>query len=416
MRRATATLFAIAALLAGPSSVFAQETPASDEADEIVPMSFTVIATPPVCPDCIVINAAGDVTPDSSRDFALFLAQSRLKGDLPREPRKGQALPADAPRVIVAFDSNGGNVTPALVIGRRIRELGWNTLVGQARIEDDQVVFDEAGCYSACSMMMLGGVERLILPQSKAGVHQFSPEFNKDESFSADDMNDVIREYGRTVTMVYDYVVEMGIDVSFFATTMRTPFAGINVLPSSEWLQVGLATRLLPDRKVFTVEDLMSVGAAAPARKLVLQKAGGEPDWTLARADDGVAIARFSDPSFGALTVSCMDRDSARLELTLRNLTEAELQRLRSAALARKRLRIGEREVAIADIAPAGDGEQALVAPLDVRDLNALRETGGVLALAVIDRSGAPAKPPITLDGTRAAKAISTMMANCGGA
>jgi hypothetical protein len=414
MRRAAAALLALAAIIAASSPLRAQDAPASDEADDLVPMTFTIVATPPVCPDCIVINAAGDVTPDSSRDFALFIAQSRLKGDLPREVRKGKPAPTDAPRVIVAFDSDGGNVTPALVIGRRIRELGWNTVVGQARVEDDQVVFDEAGCYSACSMMMLGGVERLILPQSKAGVHQFSPEFGKDESFTADDMNDVIREYGRTVTMVYDYVVEMGIDVSFFAETMRTPFAGINVLPSSEWLQVGIATRLLPDRKVFTVEDLMSVGAA-PARKLELQKANIAPEWTLAEADDGVAIARFADPAFGLLTVTCIAHDSAQLELTLRNLTESSLDRLRSAALARKRLRIGEREVSIADVAPPGEGEQALIAPLDARDLNALRETDGELALAVINRSGKPAVPPIMLDGARAAKAINNVMASCGG-
>ena len=125
-------------------------SPAYAGGNNVDPMSFTIVAGVDKCPGCIAINAAGEITDDTSHDFAVFLAQNRLKGALPKEIRKGEAAPANAPHVIVGFESIGGKVLPALVIGRRLRELGWTTVVGQAVSRESGLVFESAGCYSAC--------------------------------------------------------------------------------------------------------------------------------------------------------------------------------------------------------------------------------------------------------------------------
>ncbi|MFN8830258.1 MAG: hypothetical protein ACK50Q_03210 [Labrys sp. (in: a-proteobacteria)] len=409
MRRFAASLIALATVAA--TATFAAPVQAQTSAPEpySIPMTFQVIASSTSCDGCVVINAIGEINQDTSRDFALFVAETRLQGIIPREPRKGAKPDPNGPKVIVAMDSIGGTVMSALVIGRRIRELGWTTVIGQARMDGDQLVFDKAGCYSACSMMLLGGVERLVIPGSKAGIHQFSPNFEDNETFSSQDMRNIIREYGRTVSTVYDYAAEMGVDVGFFVETMRTPFSGMYVVPSDQWLKLGIATRLLPDEAASVIDDIIGrkpVETAPPAPVAA---------WTVARPEGGAAFASFADPDRGAVTVTCVARESARLDITLRGLSPTTLDRLRTAALARKRLRLGDREVAIAEVGPPGPQEQVLSAKLDARDLNALRDVGDTLAFAILDRSGRPAAPAIEIDGTGAAQAISEMMSGCGG-
>jgi hypothetical protein len=410
MRRFAASLIALATVAGAAALVAPNMAKASSSDIDSQPMTFRIVASAPNCDGCVVINATGEINQDTSRDFALFVAETRLKGVLPREPRKGAKPDPTAPKVIIAMESIGGTVTASLVIGRRIRELGWTTVVGQARIQDDKVVFDKAGCYSACSMMMLGGVERLVVPGSKAGIHQFSPDFGKNETFSSDDMRDIIREYGRTVSTVYDYASDMGVDVAFFVETMRTPFSGMYVVPREDWVKLGIATRLLPEETAPAVDDI--IGRSQPD---AIKQAPAAAAWTVGRPEGGAAFAAFADPDRGAVTVTCVARESARLDLTLRGLSPTVLDRLRAAALARKRLRLGDREVAIAEVGPPGVQEQALSARLDARDLNALRDIGGTIAFAILDRSGHPAAPAIEIDGTGAAQAISEMMSGCGG-
>lgn len=65
-----------------------------------------------------------------------------------------------APHTLI-LSSNGGSVTEALLIARRINSLGINTYIPA-----------NAGCYSACAMIFLGGVVRIA--DGELGVHQVS--------------------------------------------------------------------------------------------------------------------------------------------------------------------------------------------------------------------------------------------------
>jgi hypothetical protein len=410
-----------------------QRLPAHARDDEAKPLAFTIVAAGKDCPGCVVINARGEVTDDSSRDFALFVAEGRLKGILPKEPRRGATRDVNAPRVIVAFESIGGKVVPGLVIGRRIRRLGWTTIVGQGRLTEKGVLFEPAGCYSACSMMMLGGVERFVAPGSKPGVHQFSPQFKDEETFSASDMNAIVRDYARQVVGVYDYVQEMGVDIGFFIATLRTPFNSMDVLSQDRWIKLGLATNLLPDGDETPIVAVLDAGRAkeafplpkvahadtaelpVDAQPVAASSSAPASDgaWIVRRGEGGSLDARFSDNSI-SLSLACVRPDAAKLELIFKALDPINLEHIRAAAFATKRLGLGGREIAIAAVAAPGRGEQGVEALLDTRDLKALQDADA-LTVAVLDRSGRPAAHVASVSGAGAAKAISDAMARCGG-
>jgi hypothetical protein len=289
-------------------------------------------------------------------------------------------------------------------------------------------------------MVMLGGVERYVVPGSKPGVHQFSPQFKEDETFSAADMNAIVRDYGRQVAGVYDYTREMGVDISFFIATMRTPFTSMDVLDAQHWIKLGLATGTLPDRQHLTVADILSaqgnagltskvldatgasaslptaVTASAPLVQAASTTAGAGPPgvWTTGNSAIGERSAFFSDRSV-SVSLACTHADEARLDVTFKSLGPSELQHLRAAAFSAKRLAIGGRQLPIAAVAAPGSGEQALQAVLDLPDLKALQD-GASVTISVLDRSGKPAGQSAALPSIGAAQAIADAMSRCGGA
>lgn len=68
------------------------------------------------------------------------------------------ALPLD--QAIVAFNSDGGNLSAGLGIGRAIRLKEFTTLVPKNSI-----------CASACGLAWLGGFERLVDEGAQVGFH-----------------------------------------------------------------------------------------------------------------------------------------------------------------------------------------------------------------------------------------------------
>ena len=400
-------------------------------ADTADAMTFNIVAGPDKCPGCVAINAAGEITDDTSHDFAVFVAQNRLKGTLPKEVRKGEARPANMPRVIVGFESIGGKVLPALVIGRRLRELGWTTIVGQAVNRESGIVFESAGCFSACSMVMLGGAERFVVPGSKAGVHQFSPQFGDDENFNANEMNEIVRDYGRQVVNFYDYVQDMGVNIDFFMATMRTPFTSMDVMAPSRWTSTGLATGTLPGSDETPVADIMAAGMSpsASAKKPAIvetteKHAEAAPLtsqgllaglWTVNHPVSGPVAAYFANDNV-RISVACAAKESmARIDLIFKDLDPVDLEHIRAAAFASHKIKFAERELAIANVPAAGRGEQGVAALIGINELKGL-PSSETLTFAVLDRAGNPAGRVGSFPFGGAAKAIDDATARCGGA
>ena len=391
--------------------------------DDSQPMHFSIVASGKSCPGCVVINASGQVVDETSRNFSVFLSQNRLSGVLPAEPVDGQLPPADAPKVIVAFESIGGKVQPALIMGRRIRKAGWMTVIGQARLQRGQAVFDQAGCFSACTMVMLGGTARFVVPGSKVGVHQFSPQFTDGESFDAREMGQIVRDYGREVVSVYDFVKNMGVNEAFFTTTLRTPFNSLDVLPESQWIPTGVATALLPasDEPVTTLSLLGGANdkpMAAIAKPSVGLKtspgtlAASHGRWTLIQTAGLPATAEFASEQF-RVALACRDNKTARLELSFKALAPLDLERMRAAAVSARSLKIAGRQIAIDSVEAAGNGEQSVAALLAAKDVKDLPRSGS-LTVAVINKAGEPVGRSEAIPTEGASKTLDDAMAACG--
>lgn len=392
--------------------------------DESQPMQFSIVASGKSCPGCVVINASGQVVDETSRNFSVFLSQNRLSGVLPAEPADGQLPPADAPKVVIAFESIGGKVQPALIMGRRIRKAGWTTVIGQARLQRGQAIFNQAGCFSACTMVMLGGTARFVVPGSKVGVHQFSPQFTDGESFDAREMGQIVRDYGREVVSVYDFVKNMGVNEAFFTTTLRTPFNSLDVLPESQWIPVGVATALLPasDEPVTTSSLLGGGGTDQPMAAVAKPSVGlktspGTPSanhgrWTLIQAVGLPATAEFASEQF-RVALACRDNKTARLELSFKALAPLDLERMRAAAVSARSLRIAGRQIAIDSVGAAGNGEQSVAALLAAKDVKDLPRSGN-LTVAVLNKAGEPVGRSEAVPTEGASKTLDDAMAACG--
>lgn len=398
-------------------------TVAAQAGDDSLPMRFSIVASGKSCPGCVVINASGQVGDDTSRNFSFFLSQNRLNGVLPAEPVDGQPPAAGAPKVIIAFESVGGKVQPALIMGRRIRKAGWTTVIGQARLQRGQPVFEQAGCFSACTMVMLGGTTRFVVPGSKVGVHQFSPQFNDGENFDAREMNQIVRDYGREVVSVYDFVKAMGVNEAFFTTTLRTPFNSLDVLPQDQWLAVGVATALLPDTDEPVTASTLLGGKdseqplAAIAKPSVGLKASANPPlangrWSVTQAAGAPATAEFASDQL-RLAFTCKDSKTARLELSFKALAPLDLERMRAAAVAAKALKIAGRQVAIDSVAAAGNGEQSVAALLAGKDVKDLRRSAA-LTIALVNKAGEPVGRSDAVSTEGATEVLDDAMAACG--
>jgi hypothetical protein len=133
-----------------------------------------------------VVSVDGEFS--AQDDFAGFLQAVGLAGDR---------------RIIVTFNSIGGNPTKAIALGRMIRVLKLPTI--QLRGTE---------CASACALAFMGGIYRFAEPGS-IGVHKSS--FSDTYQISVQDAVSVIQQQ-TAETIVY--MTEMGIDPSLLQLSL----------------------------------------------------------------------------------------------------------------------------------------------------------------------------------------------------
>ena len=128
--------------------------------------------------------------------------------------------------IYIYINSPGGSVEDALVIGRLIRENGFNTAVG-----------DGALCGSSCPLVLAGGVDRIVSHNAAVGVHQIYAGAGGDEMGSAQAMSDAQTVSAR----IARYLEEMGIDPLVWINAMETPPDRLYYLTVDEMEQTRLA-------------------------------------------------------------------------------------------------------------------------------------------------------------------------------
>lgn len=108
------------------------------------------------CP--VYILARGMIVTSTPQEFELFFSQLGFQPE-------------------VYFDSPGGELLPALQLGKAIRKAGLTTYVGGPYVEtiehQERTITSAAHCYSACVFAFVGGITRRVEGTGQIGVHQF---------------------------------------------------------------------------------------------------------------------------------------------------------------------------------------------------------------------------------------------------
>ena len=206
------------------------------------PMRFLrVMSSDPACePDCPEwISAEGMITTGTAAVFARFLA------DL-----AGRRLP-------VLISSHGGSVGDALAMGEMIRAKGLVVAVARTLVADcseraracpnarGEAITGGAFCASACPLVLAGGVERLVGPVPRVGVHQITTVTKEVEGVEGLTRVRKVYEQDWIDEKVKTYLTEMGIGEPVMSLLRKTPAASIRWLSLSEITEGRLATLAL---------------------------------------------------------------------------------------------------------------------------------------------------------------------------
>ncbi len=153
------------------------------------------------------ILAEGAFAPDTAKTFNSFLAANGH---------------AETPwNIALYIRSPGGALVAAVDMGHTLREHGMSV-----------VAYDV--CASACTYMLMGGVNRVVTRQAQYGVHQFSfTDATADPDkpmFSARD----VETHQIMVGELADYADAMGVDPRVVAVASRTPPSTVTILTRSQ--------------------------------------------------------------------------------------------------------------------------------------------------------------------------------------
>jgi hypothetical protein len=141
------------------------------------------------------ILAEGGFAEDSAVKFKAFLAENGKAEGTWNIPLYIQSL--------------GGNLGAALDMGYILRDHGMST-----------VSFN--WCASACTYMMMGGVNRVVAKNGVYAVHQFSFDNSIDPQKAVYSNND-LQAFQDQVASLHDYANQMGVDAQVVSIASHTP-------------------------------------------------------------------------------------------------------------------------------------------------------------------------------------------------
>ena len=178
------------------------------------------------CPRVIV--AQGVIEEDTPENFIAFLESMS---------------PGANVRDVVVLDSPGGRVVASMRLGAALRKLRAAVIVARFG-DDDEVGLPTAGqCMSACVYAMMGGVRRIVPPESRLGIHRMS---------SQDSVGARGHGFGTTVTTTYaspdmvsalaSYAAQMGVSPTVIRLAERIPPQDIHIVSASELRRWRLAS------------------------------------------------------------------------------------------------------------------------------------------------------------------------------
>jgi hypothetical protein len=169
------------------------------------PMEFSLQGPAVDCASCSWILAEGEIDSGTPERFQAFLAQT-----------------PDAPR-LVRFNSLGGFIAFAMRLGQMMREGGFDTVVGQAKLRnpDGGTTTQLSDCYSACTIAFLGGIRRSVT-SGVFGIHRpMIRRWRADEPAFDREQTEMSLEFWNVYIGIY--ALRMGASADFVSRTFADP-------------------------------------------------------------------------------------------------------------------------------------------------------------------------------------------------
>jgi len=218
--------------------------------------------------DSQVLRASGRITSETPARFKAFLAADQYSVYLKW----------------IAFDSGGGDLVPALELGRLIREEGFRSAVEriicpQGDTRSDDCSPEVGRCESACAYSFLGGMERRLdlsfgdEASGRLGIHQFysdTPLLGAGDRAAAEAAGIFSNSEAQyTSSLLAKYLSDMGVDVGFLRLASNAGPDSMYYPTAPElrelkvlWEEQYLPFRLLPDGEGVSAVSGFSSGAS----------------------------------------------------------------------------------------------------------------------------------------------------------
>jgi hypothetical protein len=189
-----------------------------------------------------------------------------------------QAFIAGLPKkahVVVFLNSPGGNLAEGMRLGR---------FFFTHKIET--VIESKTACASACALAFLGGrdeatgkARRTKASNSGLGFHSFTRDFDKDKSYTADDLKIVVQRTQSTVYVVADYLKSIGTDLDVIRLMLKAQANEMNFLTNDDALALNI--RVFDEKRNQVVDPEQVMDRLSHARSL----AGRPAPSTTAKAE-----------------------------------------------------------------------------------------------------------------------------------
>lgn len=187
----------------------------------------------------------------------MILAVGQIDKDTPKQFK---SFAQDFPRgTWVAVSSPGGNLIGGMQLGLAIRELGFNTTIGNTD-------HSPPDCLSACAYAFAGGVSRKLTPGSRYGLHQFR---GLEQAINAEDTQKISATLAK-------YLDAMGVDRRLLDYAQMTTSDKVTVLTLTQAQLLKVDTEgqtsyarwkveVTPDSKLLAINSsLFTVGSQIP--------------------------------------------------------------------------------------------------------------------------------------------------------
>lgn len=162
----------------------------------------------------------------TAADVPYILAVGDIATGTAEQFRRFDADTGETARYLILI-SRGGVVGEALTMSARVRDRGLKTIIPR-----------EGFCFSACPLILAGGIERVVYPDAWVGVHR-----SRLHQISAGASPADAWEAGQaSAADIMTHMEDMDVDPLVWRLAMETPFEDLYVLTEEQLRETGLAT------------------------------------------------------------------------------------------------------------------------------------------------------------------------------